>query len=442
MLRRRLLASGKIFILYLAVIASAIDLNEAKEKSKNNKASKYKLTSVLSALAPDKNVPAVLNRTKPNSNDDGKSKKKDILANVMNQLGTDQVRSFSDQQNNDGQVTEVSEPPRDYDLTAHRRMEDAGAPRVINLPGMINVFGPPPKSRFSRPRQDPLHVLQMPELSGRSPRENYEVVPPQFNSENIPVHFYPNVRPPEITGGKPRHLFLPFPRRYEPGLHPRGLHSALHEGLHGGINGGLHGGFHGGLNEAADDDAVAVGNHEGLDGYRVAGLAPFHHDVISEFAHLHPASGVPLAAADQFDDVGRHVNIEGHEMGRFITMPPPSITAHPPKHLFIPGKEVTLDNGREYNMNNEMHVVEHGHHRHHQHFHDHVDGDDHFSHYGDHDDHDDDHGDDQVVVGGDDGDSYDSHGSPVSVADPEHVVHEHHNVEHHHHFGKLCLNTI
>ena len=440
MLRRKDLACGRILIVYLAAVAGFLSELEANEKSRNKAVSKDKLTSVLSALAPDKNIPAVLNRTRPSEL--AKTKKKDVLANVMNQLGTGHVRGFRDQASSNGQITEVSEPPREYDLNPQRRMEDSGSPRVINLPGMINVFGPPPKSRFARPRQDPLHILELPGLRGRSPHENYEVVPPHFNSENIPVHFFPNVQPPEVTGGKPRHIFLPFPKRFDSSLRARGLHGGFHGGVHGGLHGRLHGGFHGRFRSAFHEGAgndVNDDDHDLDDGYRVSGLTPFHRQDISEFTRLPPESGVPLAAADQLDDTTGHVNVDGHEMGRFVAMPAPSIVEHPPKHIFEPGKEVTLDNGREIDMNNEMHVVEHGHHRQHHHFHDQVEGDDQYGQYDDHYSHEDD---DQVVGGEhpDDVESYEPHGAPVSVADPEHVVHEHHNVEYHHHFGKARLS--
>jgi len=420
MLRRSSLAFGGICLVYLAAFASFIVESEANENRKKKDSVKYKLTNVLTALAPETNVPAILNRTRP---DYGEStKKKDVLENAMSQLGPGQVRSFADQSGSTGQVTEVSEPPREYDFSAQRRMEEPGSPRVINLPGMINVFGPPPKRGSARPPQDPLHILELPGLKGRSPHENYEVVPPHFNSENIPVHFYPNVQPPEVTGGKPRHIFMPFPKRYERPFHAEGLHGGYHQGLHG----GFHSVFHEGISdEATDDDRGPV------DGYGIAGLSPFHHEDISEFSRLPPESGVPLA--DQIDDSTRHVNIDGNEMGRFLTMPAPSITSHPPKHVFEPGKEFTLDNGREIDMNNEMHVVEHGHHDHHHHFHDRIVGDEPYPHYDDRDE----HGEGPVITDHpDDVDAYESHGAPVSVADPEHVVHEHHNVEHHHHWVK------
>ena len=471
MLRRKDLAKGRDLVLCSILLACFVVTEELQTKSKTNNSSEDKLTNVLNALAPDKSVLAVVNRT-TKSHDDSKTKKKDILANVMNQLEPGQASSrYTDQTASAGQVTEVTEQPRDYDLSPHRRMEEPGSPRVINLPGMINVFGPPPKSRFAPPHRNPLHVLELPGATGHSQRENYEVVPPHFNSENIPVHFYPNVRPPEITGGHPQHLFLPFPKHEEGSLHARGLHHGIHGGFRGGLHGGfqsgfqggfrgvLHGGFHGlqtdGLNEGlsgplhgrfheSDGAGLSEEDRGAIDGYRVAGIAPFPHQGISEFSHFPSDSGVPLAAADQFGNGAGHVNIEGHEMGRFITMPSPSITHHPPKHLFEAGKEITLDNGREIDMNNEMHVVEHGHHRRY-HPRIHVDDDNQYSHYDDHDNHGyiGDHGDDQVMDGpSDEGDSYDSHdaddshGSPVSVADPEHVVHEHHSIEHHHHFGK------
>ena len=467
MLRRKLLGHRKIFMLYIAIIAFVAIADKNADKNHVKKPSKYKLTNVLSALAPEKGSAKVVST--PTSSAHGtkkasdESKKTDILANAMTQLQSD------------GQPQEVSEPPREYDLAAQRRMENPGEPRVINLPGMINVFGPPPKRGFQQPHHDPLHVLQLPGLSRRNGHDNYELVSPHFNSENIPVHFYPHVRAPEVTGGKPRHLFLPYPKDYGLGPHAGGLHGGMHGdfpgGLVGGLGGGLGGGFGHGLHGA------------GTDGFGVAGLTPFHDSGIDHtVSDMHLSGYTPFAPIaddhlpehlpDQVQDYHDHdagrVDIVGHEMGRFVKMPGPQIMIHPPKHVFEPGKELTLDNGHEFHMNNVMHVVQHGHHhRHHHHddddddygHDDHFSHDDHYDHEHDlhddhdvehddhdivHDDHDivhDDHG-DRVVIAPDDGDQYDSHGSPVTIAEPENIVHEHHSVEHHHHWSECRLISL
>ena len=420
MSRRKRTSNRTDILLWFFVATGLVIFVGCKEKNVSNKPSKYKLTNVLSALAPDKNIPAVLNTTSTKAKKSEHSKKTDILENVMSQLGPAKQNDISESV---GQVSEVSEPARDFDLSAQRRMEDPGSPRVINLPGMINVFGPPPKRRFAPRPRDPLHVLEIPGLSRRS-HENFEIVPPHFNSENIPVHFYPNVRSPEVTGGKPKHLFLPFPREY--GLHSRGLHRGSHNHI---IDSDI-AGFHDGSNGA------------GFEGYKIPRLSPLHQ---TEYPSFPPDSGVPVAEDhlpfdhNEYRGDSSNVDVQGSELG-LVNLPAPKMFSHPPKHIFEGGKEVTLDNGKEYNMNNELHVVEHGQHHHHHQLPDmdHYDhDDDQYVHDEDHDDHFhhsdyDDHGD---VEGDNADDSYDSHGSPIQIADPEHVVHEHHSVEHHHHLG-------
>ncbi len=409
---------------------------------------------------------------------DGSTKKNDILESVMNRLGDT--------------PTEVTEPPREYnELGQQHRNDDSGAAKIINLPGMVNVFGPPPKSFLQQQSHEPLHLLELPNAAkNRAVHSKFEVVPPQFDSERVPVHFFPHVRPTEITGGTPRHLFLPYPKHF--GLHPPhlgGFHQGFDEGLHGGFHGGFHDGFnegtHGPLLHNGFDggfhDALGGGFnrlHDGFDGefnhlhagshgefnqlhggfhggfhadengFDLTGLSPLSHESIhtegfpyehnSEHPDFTPYShddGPAVADSDiphysRFDSPypdSQHIDLRGHEMGNYFKIPAPQITRHLPKHIYLPGKEVTVGDEKEYNLNNEVHVVNHAHHHHHHNHDEHED----------HDEHIEDHDIPQGVQPYEDTDApYVAHETPITIGEPDHVVHEHHEIEHHHHLGE------
>ena len=88
-----------------------------------------------------------------------------------------------------------------------------GRNEVITLPGVVNVYGPPPKSLGEGlpQAQEPLNVVASPHLTKFHSYHRFNLLPVTFRGGEVaPISLYPNRRPVEINTGRPKHLFLPF----------------------------------------------------------------------------------------------------------------------------------------------------------------------------------------------------------------------------------------
>ena len=138
-----------------------------------HKHSKYNLSKVFNELQPDYE-PSQLQSIRRNT-----TKKFDILQQVYNKL----------EQNRGTNKNEM-----------------------INLPGAIHVYGPPPVHHQPKlpEAEEPYHVIATPHLTKFHSYHRLSAVPPGVNPDNFPFHFFSNKRPTEITGGQPQHLYLPY----------------------------------------------------------------------------------------------------------------------------------------------------------------------------------------------------------------------------------------
>ena len=148
-----------------------------KSSQAKGKKAKYNLTSVLTELQPDE-----MKSYEPSQNTSAHrntTKKFDILQQVYNRLANS---------------------------------KNTGKTEYINLPGAINIYGPPPKGPTLPAAQEPLHVIATPHLSKfvTSRGSGLRPVPPGFNEERVPFHVMAGNRPREFFTGKPQHLFLPY----------------------------------------------------------------------------------------------------------------------------------------------------------------------------------------------------------------------------------------
>lgn len=92
----------------------------------------------------------------------------------------------------------------------------SGKNEVINLPGAVHVYGPPPKSLTGIPQaEEPLNVVATPHLTKFHSFHKLNLMPLKFNGQIRPVHLYTNKRPMEINTGRTQHLFLPFTQKNE-----------------------------------------------------------------------------------------------------------------------------------------------------------------------------------------------------------------------------------
>jgi len=92
----------------------------------------------------------------------------------------------------------------------------SGKNEVINLPGAVHVYGPPPKSLVGIPQaEEPLNVVATPHLTKFHSFHKLNLMPLKFNGNIRPVHLYTNKRPLELNTGRTQHLFLPFTRKQD-----------------------------------------------------------------------------------------------------------------------------------------------------------------------------------------------------------------------------------
>ena len=92
-----------------------------------------------------------------------------------------------------------------------------GKNEVITLPGVVNVYGPPPKGLGIPQAQEPLNIIATPHLTKFRSYHKFNFLPVTFKGEVNPINLYTNRKPVEVNTGKPKHLFLPFsPRRRNP----------------------------------------------------------------------------------------------------------------------------------------------------------------------------------------------------------------------------------
>lgn len=138
-----------------------------------HKHSKYNLSKVFNELQPDYE-PSQLQSIRRNT-----TKKFDILQQVYNKL----------EQNRGTNKNEM-----------------------INLPGAIHVYGPPPVHHQPKlpEAEEPYHVIATPHLTKFHSYHRLSAVPPGVNPDNFPFHLFSNKHPTEITGGQPQHLYLPY----------------------------------------------------------------------------------------------------------------------------------------------------------------------------------------------------------------------------------------
>ena len=89
-----------------------------------------------------------------------------------------------------------------------------GKNEVITLPGVVNVYGPPPKALGMPQAQEPLNIVASPHLTKFHSYHKFSLLPVTFRGEVNPINLYTNRKPVEVNTGRPKHLFLPFsPRR-------------------------------------------------------------------------------------------------------------------------------------------------------------------------------------------------------------------------------------
>lgn len=113
-------------------------------------------------------------------------------------------------------ATEKSVKKFDIMSQIYEKMSDnKGDKSVINLPGAVHVYGPPPADVPLMPQaQEPLNIVATPHLTKFHSFHSLNIVPPGFNAERRPLHLFTNRKPTEIMTGRARHVFLPFFRRH------------------------------------------------------------------------------------------------------------------------------------------------------------------------------------------------------------------------------------
>ena len=462
------------------------------KKTNNPKHSKLKLVNVFEALEPDKNEK---HNKSSNSN-------RGSAALLSSQQATEKRRAAKKNGILESVMTKLA----------------SGRNEIINLPGAVNVFGPPPKNAFSKEAQQPVHIVAMPHLRGSHAVNDLTVVPPHFNTDGVPVHLYTNSKSPEISGGHPQEVFVPFPSRFTPGFnHFRHHHSfdtplqRFGNRIHRHFGANLQGPFVSNGDQLHDvgiegplpklplegDDHLPFAQQSALESQldKLHGLGESHPPIdlnplrkLQLDPVLDPAV-LPSPYTDRFHPVLDPGRFEGERIGEhlgerigehlgerldehlpidaaqhatepvsvplmasvnqhentehFLPIQPKVIIDPPARHLYLPGKEMTVGS-KEYNLNNLVHLFQSAHQEpavQDSHATDAMPG---------------------AMPGGIPGaiplmiapptiadGEYDANGAlgngaevegpPVEIADPEHIYHEHHTTRYHHHLGKNCF---
>ncbi|XP_057309002.1 fibropellin-1-like isoform X3 [Hydractinia symbiolongicarpus] len=148
---------------------------------KKHKKVKYNLSNVFNQLQPDTYEPS--QNTSANRNT---TKKFDILQQVYSRLAANRGRPSND---------------------------------IINLPGAIHVYGPPPKHKMGAPQlpeaAEPFRVVATPHLNKINPFNSAgSFMQQRFNyHRKMPFHYFQNRRP-YVFNTRPEHMYMPYTHHY------------------------------------------------------------------------------------------------------------------------------------------------------------------------------------------------------------------------------------